>query len=82
MTDLPPHHPLSSHPLSRRPLDRRSLLRAGAIGTGLIAATAFAGGRASGLVRSDRPVLTHGVQSGDVDRHSAMVWTRADRPSR
>ncbi|OLT47114.1 alkaline phosphatase [Saccharomonospora sp. CUA-673] len=63
-------------------MDRRSVLRAGVVGTGLIAATAFAAGRASGLVRGDRPVLTHGVQSGDVDRHSAMIWTRADRPAR
>ncbi|ASW56288.1 alkaline phosphatase [Plantactinospora sp. KBS50] len=30
----------------------------------------------------DRPVLTHGVQSGDATADSALVWTRADRPSR
>ncbi|MEK8109624.1 PhoD-like phosphatase N-terminal domain-containing protein [Micromonospora sp. M12] len=29
-----------------------------------------------------RPVLTHGVQSGDVTADSALVWTRADRPGR
>ena len=29
-----------------------------------------------------RPVFTHGVQSGDVDAGSGMVWTRVDRPSR
>jgi alkaline phosphatase D len=29
-----------------------------------------------------RPVFTHGVQSGDVDAMSGMVWTRTDRPSR
>lgn len=29
-----------------------------------------------------RPVVTHGVQSGDVDSASGMIWTRADRPSR
>jgi alkaline phosphatase D len=28
-----------------------------------------------------RPQFSHGVQSGDVDTNSAMVWTRADRPS-
>ncbi len=29
-----------------------------------------------------RPQLTHGVQSGDVDTTSGMIWTRADRPTR
>ncbi|MAS06664.1 MAG: alkaline phosphatase [Ahrensia sp.] len=29
-----------------------------------------------------RPVFTHGVQSGDVDAVSGMIWTRTDRPSR
>lgn len=29
-----------------------------------------------------RPAFTHGVQSGDVDTVSGMVWTRVDRPSR
>ena len=29
-----------------------------------------------------RPVFTHGVQSGDIDVVSGMIWTRADRPSR
>jgi alkaline phosphatase D len=54
-------------------IDRRTLLRTAA------AVGAFA---APGLVRADRPVLTHGVQSGDVVRGSGLVWTRADRPSR
>jgi len=31
---------------------------------------------------SSRPVFTHGVQSGDVDTNSGMIWTRTDRPSR
>ncbi|MEQ9126258.1 MAG: alkaline phosphatase D family protein, partial [Alphaproteobacteria bacterium] len=29
-----------------------------------------------------RSVFTHGVQSGDVDVASGMIWTRVDRPSR
>ncbi|MEO0912762.1 MAG: alkaline phosphatase D family protein [Pseudomonadota bacterium] len=29
-----------------------------------------------------RPVFTHGVQSGDVDISSGMIWTRVDRPAR
>src|SRR5215813_12484829 len=31
---------------------------------------------------ADRPQITHGIQSGDVSADSAMVWARADRPSR
>lgn len=31
---------------------------------------------------SARPVFTHGVQSGDVDTMSGMIWTRTDRPAR
>ena len=31
---------------------------------------------------NQRPGFTHGVQSGDVDTKSGMIWTRADRPSR
>jgi len=30
----------------------------------------------------ERPVITHGVQSGDVSIDSGVVWARADRPSR
>src|SRR5262249_31614942 len=31
---------------------------------------------------ADRPLVTHGVQSGDVSTDSAVVWARADRPAR
>jgi len=31
---------------------------------------------------ADRPVITHGVQSGDVSTDSGVVWARSDRPSR
>jgi alkaline phosphatase D len=31
---------------------------------------------------SSRPVFSHGVQSGDVDMSSGMIWTRTDRPAR
>jgi alkaline phosphatase D len=61
------------------PIDRRSLLRAGLAGGALSvlpAAPAFAGWSAV------RPVLTHGVQTGDATSGSAVVWARADRPSR
>jgi alkaline phosphatase D len=63
---------------------RRSLLRT----TGTLAAGAAAGlvaapaGRAAAFVPAGRPVLTHGVQSGDAVGNSAYVWTRADRTGR
>ena len=31
---------------------------------------------------SDRPLVTHGVQSGDVDMDSGVIWARTDRPAR
>ncbi|SHN74193.1 alkaline phosphatase D family protein [Bradyrhizobium erythrophlei] len=30
---------------------------------------------------ADRPAVTHGVQSGDVNADGGVVWARADRPS-
>src|SRR6185503_17672803 len=30
---------------------------------------------------ADRPVVTHGVQSGDIGADGGVVWARADRPS-
>src|SRR5262250_3793520 len=48
------------------------------------AAMAVAGGIAKPALSraADRPVITHGVQSGDVSVDSAIVWARADRASR
>ena len=66
-------------------LDRRSFVRAGlAAGVGatlspLLSRPSFA---APAVVRSGRPVLTHGLQSGDVSARGATVWSRADRPAR
>src|SRR5262244_1135004 len=47
-------------------------------------AMAAAGGIAKPALSraADRPVITHGVQSGDVSLDSAIVWARADRPAR
>ncbi|MGB2571830.1 alkaline phosphatase D family protein [Micromonospora citrea] len=66
-------------------LDRRTLLRAGLIAGAGVAGGALLGGGASAAPAwrpAGRPVLTHGVQSGDVTADSALVWTRADRPGR
>jgi alkaline phosphatase D len=57
--------------------DRRTLFKAGAFGT---AAALVPSGIS--LAKTDRPTLTHGVQSGDVTWDGGIVWTRADRPSR
>jgi alkaline phosphatase D len=31
---------------------------------------------------ADRPVVTHGIQSGDTSTDSGIVWARVDRPAR
>jgi alkaline phosphatase D len=31
---------------------------------------------------AQRPVISHGVQSGDVDQTSGVIWARSDRPAR
>src|SRR5690242_1476290 len=53
---------------------RRFLSTAAATGVGLVAMPYLS--RAA-----DRPVMTHGVQSGDVGADGGVVWARADRPS-
>ena len=71
-------------------ISRRSVLRGGLLaGTGILTAGLNGPGASAAvrrtspaLIRSDRPTLTHGVQSGDVSARSATVWARADRPSR
>ncbi|WP_236793666.1 alkaline phosphatase [Amycolatopsis sp. GM8] len=64
---------------TRRSLLKSGAMTAGALAAGLVVPTTA---QAAPLVRRDRPVLTHGVQSGDVTADSAIVWTRADKPSR
>jgi alkaline phosphatase D len=47
--------------------------------------TAWAqGNKAPALVTSDnmRPGIPYGVASGDITHHSAIIWSRADRPAR
>lgn len=60
-----------------KPLSRRELLT----GAGALGAAAVIGCRRSPQVQTARPVITHGVQAGDVDGDSALVWARADRAS-
>jgi alkaline phosphatase D len=63
-------------------MDRRTFLRTGIVVGGGVAALGGPAPAAPALVRSGRPGLTHGVQSGDVTARSAVVWARADRPAR
>jgi alkaline phosphatase D len=58
--------------LPRRVFLRRSMAAAGG---------AF-GGLAIARAQGSRPEITHGVGAGDVARGRAIVWSRADRPSR
>ena len=52
---------------------RRFLTTFASASAATIAAPAFS-------LSSQRPIVTHGVQSGDVSVDSGMVWARADRP--
>src|ERR1700754_2225610 len=59
----------------RRGISRRRFLSTAATGAfGLFAMPHLS--RAA-----DRPLVTHGVQSGDVSADGGVVWARADRPS-
>jgi alkaline phosphatase D len=54
----------------------------------IVSASATGSFAASGLAlpyysrANQRPSFTHGIQSGDVDGTSGMVWARADRPAK
>jgi alkaline phosphatase D len=63
-----------------RALTRRRFLTTAAAS----AAVAAVGGIAKPALSraADRPVITHGIQSGDVSVDSGVVWARTDRPAR
>jgi alkaline phosphatase D len=62
------------------PLTRRRFLTTAASSAAMIAS----GGPAKPYFSraADRPVITHGIASGDVSVDSGVVWARADRPAR
>jgi alkaline phosphatase D len=64
----------------RSAVNRRRLLTTSASAATLAAVSTIA--RPYLCFAADRPTITHGVQSGDVSVDSAVVWARADRPSR
>ena len=62
----------------RIPLSRRRFLATAAASTAISAIVP----RPYLSRAADRPVITHGIQSGDVSLDSAVIWARADRPAR
>jgi alkaline phosphatase D len=66
--------------LPRPILTRRQLLVRSASSIALAGAASLARPYLSRA--ADRPQIAGGIQSGDVDCDSAVVWTRADRPAR
>src|SRR5215471_15385387 len=64
----------------RIPLSRRRFLATAAASTAVSAAGGI--GKPYLSRAADRPVITHGIQSGDVPVDSAVVWARTDRPAR
>ena len=65
---------------NRAPLTRRRFLATAASSAAL---TILGGIAKPPLSRAaDRPLITHGVQSGDVSIDSGVVWARTDRPAR
>ncbi len=64
----------------RIPVSRRQFLTTAAASTAISAAGSIAKPYLSRA--ADRPLITHGIQSGDVSNDSAVVWARADRPAR
>ncbi len=67
--------------LTASSLTRRTFL-SGTATAGLGLATAGLVIARPAIAQAARPVITHGVQSGDVTASSGVVWSRADRPSR
>jgi alkaline phosphatase D len=61
---------------NRVALTRRRVL------TGMTAAAAAVVGKPYLSRAADRPLITHGLQSGDVSTGSGVVWARADRSAR
>ncbi|MGI5176304.1 alkaline phosphatase D family protein [Dactylosporangium sp. CA-152071] len=61
---------------------RRVLGTSAAVAAGAVTASALPATPSVAFVPDGRPVLTHGVQSGDAFGAAANIWTRADRAGR
>ncbi len=69
----------STPPLGRRRFLKGTAALAGLAGAELMLPGAFP---RPAIAQGTRPWFTHGLQSGDVGLDSAVLWARADRPSR
>ena len=65
---------------NRAQLTRRRLLTTAGASAVMLPASGI--GRPYLSRAADRPLITHGIQSGDVSDGEAVVWARADRPAR
>src|SRR5262249_14818441 len=63
----------------RMSISRRRFLATAAASSAISAGGGF--GRPYLSRAADRPLITHGIQSGDVSVDSAVIWARADRPA-
>jgi alkaline phosphatase D len=61
-------------------LSRHRFLATAAASTAITAVTAI--GKPYLSRAADRPLITHGVQSGDVSADAGVIWARTDRPAR
>ena len=70
-------------PSARMSPARRRILKGG-VAAGALVLPLGAGSLAFPAISraSARPVITHGLQSGDVTAEGGMIWARSDRPSR
>jgi alkaline phosphatase D len=66
--------------IMRIPMSRRRFLATAAASTAITAVGSVSKPYLSRA--ADRPLITHGIQSGDVWVDSAVIWARADRPAR
>jgi alkaline phosphatase D len=68
---------------SHAPFSRRRFIHcAAAAALGSVDAMARPVARPAISRAAERPLITHGVQCGDVSVNSAVIWARADRPAR
>src|SRR5215813_8327855 len=65
--------------ITETPVSRRRFLT----GTAAMGAASLIGGIAAPRIShaAARPLITHGIQSGDVRADRAVLWSRTDRPA-
>lgn len=65
-----------------RSIPRRKFIQGGLVAAGALATSrSFGSGPFVQTRGSARPLITHGVASGDVEAHRAVLWARTDRPA-